>query len=408
MENLRNIAIIAHVDHGKTTLIDSIMKQSGMFRENQAIDERIMDSGDLERERGITILAKPTSIQWKDTRINIIDTPGHADFGGEVERVLSMTDGVILLTDAAEGPMPQTKFVLSKALAQGLKPIVIVNKIDRPDGRPDAVIDEVFDLFVSLDATDEQLDFPILYAAGRDGWCVKDLNDPRENLHALLDLILEHVEPPKQPQIITPTALELPILRRRDIYMEVANVAIGRAADALARHFNVFVHLPLPNVNIFEVSELHMALRDLADNDQVSGVCQGFSGEGIAGEALVLLSDSSVSDLKKLMKVPTESEQLEELELLMDVSNILVGSFLNGLGEQSEVRFFQSSPVLLGQHISIDSVIENTSGSFKKTMTFEVSYNIDGTSIRCDLLFMFVDESLPLLDNKLAYLMDEF
>jgi len=197
MENLRNIAIIAHVDHGKTTLIDSIMKQSGMFRENQDIDERIMDSGDLEKERGITILAKPTSIQWKDTRINIIDTPGHADFGGEVERVLSMTDGVILLTDAAEGPMPQTKFVLSKALAQGLKPIVIVNKIDRPDGRPDAVIDEVFDLFVSLDATDEQLDFPILYAAGRDGWCVKDLTDPKENLHALLDLILDHVEPPK-------------------------------------------------------------------------------------------------------------------------------------------------------------------------------------------------------------------
>ncbi len=197
MENLRNIAIIAHVDHGKTTLIDSIMKQSGMFRENQDIDERIMDSGDLEKERGITILAKPTSIQWKDTRINIIDTPGHADFGGEVERVLSMTDGVILLTDAAEGPMPQTKFVLSKALAQGLKPIVIINKIDRPDGRPDAVIDEVFDLFVSLDATDEQLDFPILYAAGRDGWCVKDLNDSKDNLHALLDLILEHVKPPK-------------------------------------------------------------------------------------------------------------------------------------------------------------------------------------------------------------------
>jgi GTP-binding protein len=197
MENLRNIAIIAHVDHGKTTLIDSIMKQSGMFRDNQDIDERIMDSGDLEKERGITILAKPTSIKWKNTRINIIDTPGHADFGGEVERVLSMTDGVILLTDAAEGPMPQTKFVLSKALAQGLKPIVIVNKIDRPDGRPDSVIDEVFDLFVSLDASDEQLDFPILYAAGRDGWCVKDLKDSRDNLHALLDLILDHVEPPK-------------------------------------------------------------------------------------------------------------------------------------------------------------------------------------------------------------------
>lgn len=195
-DNLRNIAIIAHVDHGKTTLIDSIMKQSGMFRENQAVDERVMDSGDLEKERGITILAKPTSIQWGDTRINIIDTPGHADFGGEVERVLHMADGVILLTDAAEGPMPQTKFVLGKALAQGLRPIVIINKVDRPDGRPEEVIDEVFDLFVSLDANDEQLDFPVLYASGRDGWCTKELDDPRENLSPLLDLVLEHVPPP--------------------------------------------------------------------------------------------------------------------------------------------------------------------------------------------------------------------
>ena len=195
-QNLRNIAIIAHVDHGKTTLIDSIMKQSGMFRDNQAVDERVMDSGDLEKERGITILAKPTSIQWEGTRINIIDTPGHADFGGEVERVLHMADGVILLTDAAEGPMPQTKFVLGKALAQGLCPIVIVNKVDRPDGRPYEVVDEVFDLFVSLDAKDEQLDFPVLYASGRDGWCVENLDDPRENLHPLLNLVLKHVPPP--------------------------------------------------------------------------------------------------------------------------------------------------------------------------------------------------------------------
>ena len=170
---LRNIAIIAHVDHGKTTLIDSIMKQTGMFRDNQQVDERLMDSGDLEKERGITILAKPTSITWKDVRINIIDTPGHADFGGEVERVLGMADGVIILTDAAEGPMPQTKFVLGKALAQGLKPIVVINKIDRHDSRAEEVVDEVFDLFVALDANEEQLDFPIMYAAGRDGWCVK-------------------------------------------------------------------------------------------------------------------------------------------------------------------------------------------------------------------------------------------
>ncbi len=196
-QELRNIAIIAHVDHGKTTLIDSIMKQSGMFRDNQAVDERVMDSGDLEKERGITILAKPTSVVWKDTRINIIDTPGHADFGGEVERVLGMADGVILLTDAAEGPMPQTKFVLGKALAQGLRPIVIINKIDRSDGRPEEVVDEVFDLFVALDANEEQLDFPILYASGRDGWCVEELEDKRENLHPLLDRILLHVAPPQ-------------------------------------------------------------------------------------------------------------------------------------------------------------------------------------------------------------------
>lgn len=225
---------------------------------------------------------------------------------------------------------------------------------------------------------------------------------------ALKAVLKELVQPSTAPQQMVAAPVTLPVLRRRDIYMEVANVAIGRAADALARHFDVFVHLPLPHVNIFEVSELHMALRELAESDQVSGVCQGFSGEGIAGEALVLLSDSSVCDLKRLMKVPAESEELEELELLMDVSNILVGAFLNGLGEQAEVRFFQSSPVLLGQHISIDSIINSTSGSFQKTMTYEVSYNIDDTSIRCDLLFMFVDESLPLLDHKLEYLMEDF
>ena len=196
-QEIRNIAIIAHVDHGKTTLIDSIMRQSGAFRDNQKINERLMDSGDLEKERGITILAKPTSIRWKNVKINIIDTPGHADFGGEVERVLGMTDGVILLIDAAEGPMPQTKFVLGKALKQGLKPIVIINKIDRPDKRPEEVVNEVFDLFVALEANDIQLDFPILYASGRDGWCTKDSNINGKNLHPLLDLILSYVPPPK-------------------------------------------------------------------------------------------------------------------------------------------------------------------------------------------------------------------
>ncbi len=227
---LRNIAIIAHVDHGKTTLIDSIMKQTGMFRDNQQVDERLMDSGDLEKERGITILAKPTSITWKDVRINIIDTPGHADFGGEVERVLGMADGVIILTDAAEGPMPQTKFVLGKALAQGLKPIVIINKIDRHDARAEEVVDEVFDLFVALDANEEQLDFPIMYAAGRDGWCVKNLEDKRENLHPLLDLILEHVKEP-DVEINRPFAM-LATLLDSDPYL--GRCLIGRVVHGAA------------------------------------------------------------------------------------------------------------------------------------------------------------------------------
>ncbi|MGF1684010.1 response regulator [Photobacterium minamisatsumaniensis] len=197
-----------------------------------------------------------------------------------------------------------------------------------------------------------------------------------------------------------------PALRRRDVYLEVANVAIGRAADSLARHFDVFVNLPLPNVNVFEVSELHMTMRHLASSSTMSGVCQGFSGEGIAGEALVLLSDTSVSDLVRLMDYSDIMGSDSELELLMDVSNILVGSFLQGLGHQAEVKFFQSHPVVLGQHTPIDSMIEKTAGNWRRTMTFEVSYGIEGTNIKCDLLLMFVDESLPLLDNKLAYLMD--
>ena len=193
---LRNIAIIAHVDHGKTTLVDAILRQSGTFRTNQAVVERAMDKGDLEKERGITILAKCTAIDWDGHRINIIDTPGHADFGGEVERILHMADGVILLVDAAEGTLPQTKFVLTKALKQGMRPVVLINKIDRPDARPDEVLNEIFDLFVALDANEEQLDFPVLYASGRAGWCAESLDAPRENLHPLLDLVLRHVPAP--------------------------------------------------------------------------------------------------------------------------------------------------------------------------------------------------------------------
>ncbi|MCZ8177826.1 MAG: translational GTPase TypA [Rhizobium sp.] len=195
--NLRNIAIIAHVDHGKTTLVDELLKQSGSFRENQRVMERVMDSNDIEKERGITILAKATSIEWKDTRINIVDTPGHADFGGEVERILSMVDGAIVLVDAAEGPMPQTKFVVGKALKVGLRPIVAINKVDRPDARIDEVVNEVFDLFAALDATDEQLDFPILYGSGRSGWMNTDPNGSQEEgLTPLLDLVVKHVPAP--------------------------------------------------------------------------------------------------------------------------------------------------------------------------------------------------------------------
>ncbi|WP_374375123.1 translational GTPase TypA [Tabrizicola sp.] len=195
---LRNIAIIAHVDHGKTTLVDELLKQSGAFRENQALTERAMDSNDIERERGITILAKATSVEWHGTRINIVDTPGHADFGGEVERILSMVDGVCLLVDAAEGPMPQTKFVLTKALALGLRPIVVLNKVDKPDAEPDRALNEVFDLFANLGASDDQLDFPHVYASGRAGWADAELDGPRKDLSALFDLIVRHVPAPKQ------------------------------------------------------------------------------------------------------------------------------------------------------------------------------------------------------------------
>lgn len=196
-KELRNFAIIAHVDHGKTTLVDAMFKQSGLFRNNQQIETCAMDSNALERERGITILAKCTSFVWNDIKLNIVDTPGHADFGGEVERILSMVDGVLLLVDASEGPMPQTKFVLTKALALNLNPIVVINKIDKPDARVSEVIDEVFDLFVALGANEKQLDFPIIYASGRNGWALKNLNDPREDLTPLLETIVKHIPAPQ-------------------------------------------------------------------------------------------------------------------------------------------------------------------------------------------------------------------
>jgi GTP-binding protein len=230
-ENIRNIAIIAHVDHGKTTLVDALLRQTGTFASHEKVAERAMDSNDLERERGITILAKTTGVNFKGHRLNIVDTPGHADFGGEVERILGMVDGVVLLVDAAEGPMPQTKFVLGKALQLGLRPILVVNKVDRSDARPDEVIDETFDLFDSLGATDEQMDFPIMYAVGRDGWVGPDYKNPTTSTEPLLDLVLKHVPAPKADEN-APFSLLATIIERNDF---LGRVVTGRVMSGVVR-----------------------------------------------------------------------------------------------------------------------------------------------------------------------------
>ena len=228
---LRNVAIIAHVDHGKTTLVDNLLKQAGAFRANQAVAERALDRNDLERERGITILAKSTAVEWKGVKINIVDTPGHADFGGEVERILSMVDGAIVLCDAAEGPLPQTKFVLTKALARGLKPIVVINKVDRQDARPDEVHNEVFDLFAALGATDEQLDFHTMFASGRQGWADLTMDGPRKDLSPMFDLILSHVPAPKV-DLDKPFAMNASILEADNF---LGRILTGRIEQGTAK-----------------------------------------------------------------------------------------------------------------------------------------------------------------------------
>jgi GTP-binding protein len=228
---IRNVAIIAHVDHGKTTLVDKLLSQAGAFRANQQVAERALDRNDLERERGITILAKSTAVEWKGVKINIVDTPGHADFGGEVERILSMVDGAIVLCDAAEGPLPQTKFVLTKALARGLKPIVVINKVDRQDARPDEVHNEVFDLFAALGASDEQLDFHTLFASGRQGWADLELNGARKDLSPLFDLILSHVPEPKV-DLEKPFAMNASILESDNF---LGRILTGRVEQGVAR-----------------------------------------------------------------------------------------------------------------------------------------------------------------------------
>ncbi|CAO3406457.1 translational GTPase TypA [Azospirillum largimobile] len=301
--NLRNVAIIAHVDHGKTTLVDQLLKQAGSFRENQQVAERAMDSNDLERERGITILAKCTSVLWNDLRINIVDTPGHADFGGEVERILSMVDGVVLLCDAAEGPLPQTKFVLGKALKLGLRPIVVINKVDRPDGRPHEVHDEVFDLFASLDASNEQLDFPTLFASGRNGWATTDLeNGARETLTPLFELIRDHVPAPKVeedlPFSMLATTLEANPYLGRILTGRIltGSVKVNMAVKSLSRDGKLVENARISKVLAFRglervpVDEAHagdiVALAGLTNTTVADTICAPEVAEPLAAQPI--------------------------------------------------------------------------------------------------------------------------
>ena len=287
--DLRNIAIIAHVDHGKTTLVDELLKQSGAFRENQAVAERAMDNDAIERERGITIFAKPTSVEWKNTRINIVDTPGHADFGGEVERILTMVDGVVLLVDAAEGPMPQTKFVTSKALALGLRPIVVLNKVDKGDAEPDRALNECFDLFASLDANDDQLDFPHMYASGRNGWADNELDGPRKDLTALFDLIVNHVPRPTQisrqdedfRMLATTLGADAFVGRLLTGRVESGKLKVGATVQALSRIGQ--------KIEQFRVTRIQ-AFRGLAQQD----VEEAISGDivSIAGMSKATVADT--------------------------------------------------------------------------------------------------------------------
>ena len=298
--DLRNIAIIAHVDHGKTTLVDELLKQSGAFRANQAVVERAMDSNDLERERGITILAKATSVVWKDTRINIVDTPGHADFGGEVERILSMVDGVVLLVDAAEGPMPQTKFVTSKALALGLRPIVVLNKVDKPDAEPDRALDECFDLFAALDANEDQLDFPHLYASGRSGWADAELHGPRKDLAALFDLIVNHVPAPRQiahqnedfRMLATTLGTDPFVGRILTGRVENGRLKVGATLQALSRTGQKFEQFRATRIQAFR------------------GLGQADIDEAVAGDIVSLagMSKATVSDTLCALAVDTPIE----------------------------------------------------------------------------------------------------
>ncbi len=311
--NLRNVAIIAHVDHGKTTLVDQLLKQSGAFRANQQVAERVMDSNDLERERGITILAKCTSVDWKGTRINIVDTPGHADFGGEVERILNMVDGVILLVDAAEGPLPQTKFVTTKALALGLRPIVVINKCDRPDAQPHETHDAVFDLFAILGAHDDQLDFPTLFASSRQGWAVQNLeNDERKDLSPMFDLIVEHVHSPRV-QKDAPFSMLITTLEY-DNYL--GRVLTGRIQTGIAK-VNMPVRAIQPDGNIIENARLTKLL-------SFRGIERVPVEEAEAGDIVAIagLTETTVADTicDPVIEIPLPAQPIDPPTLAMTFS----------------------------------------------------------------------------------------
>jgi len=326
--NLRNIAIIAHVDHGKTTLIDVLLRQSGAFRDNQRVAERAMDSNDIERERGITILAKCTSLVWKDTRINIVDTPGHADFGGEVERILNMVDGAIVLVDASEGPLPQTKFVVSKALRRGIRPIVAINKIDRPDERHQQVVNEVFDLFAALDADDAQLDFPILYGSAKEGWMAMDPAGPRDSMAPLFDLVVAHVPPPTiddGPFRMLATTLEADPYLGRILTGRITSGSIkpNQTVKALSRDGRV--------VETFRASKV-LAFRGLERQP---------IGDGQAGDIVALagMSEATVADTlaDPVVEAPLPAQPIDPPTLSMTF-RINDGPFAGQEGDKVQSR----------------------------------------------------------------------
>ena len=310
---LRNIAIIAHVDHGKTTLVDGMFKQSGMYRDNETVEELAMDSNEIEKERGITIFAKCTAVDWGDHRINIVDTPGHADFGGEVERILSMVDGVILLVDSAEGPMPQTKFVTGKALALGLKPVVVINKIDKADRRPEEVHDEIFDLFVSLDASDAQLDFPMLYASGRDGWASRDLDGSRENLDPLFETIIDYYDKPamRTKEIVAEPFTMLATLLDRDNFM-------GRVLTGRVQSGKIKVNDPIKVINhLGDLVETGRATKLMS----FEGLQRAPIDEAIAGDIIAIagLSIGTVADTicAPEVEIPLQAQPIDPPTLSM-------------------------------------------------------------------------------------------